>query len=275
MSLSAPALSSALSHLAQLDIQNLLYHITAQTAAERAAENGAVSENLSAAQMPDDAALSVELRGLVPMQGVRRTSILYAEPGDESLRLQALGERLRREFTRGGWMVEDKRGLRLHATVVNTIYARGRKGKGRGRGEEKVGKGGDGVVDGVVDGKMEGEVEGEAAGEDGESTAGETIDGDGEPTTAPPDPSTVETKVGREPEHGNVQGGGKKGGRKELMRFDATELVERYKDFVWAENVRIDRVQICKMGAKKIFNESGEVVDEEYEVVGEKIIAPS
>lgn len=60
-----------------------------------------------------------------------------------------------------------------------------------------------------------------------------------------------------------------------MMRFDATELVERYKDFVWAENVRIDRVQICKMGAKKIFNESGEVVDEEYEVVGEKIIAPS
>jgi activating signal cointegrator complex subunit 1 len=56
------------------------------------------------------------------------------------------------------------------------------------------------------------------------------------------------------------------------LRFDARDLIERYKDVVWAENVRIDRVQICKMGAKKILNGEGEVVAEEYEVVGEKVI---
>jgi activating signal cointegrator complex subunit 1 len=49
--------------------------------------------------------------------------------------------------------------------------------------------------------------------------------------------------------------------------FDATALLEQFKDFVWAVDVRIEKVAICKMGAKKIFDERGEVVGGEYEEV--------
>jgi activating signal cointegrator complex subunit 1 len=55
------------------------------------------------------------------------------------------------------------------------------------------------------------------------------------------------------------------------MRFDASRLIERYRDFVWAQDVRVDKVQICKMGAKKIWS-GEEVVDERYEVVYSKAI---
>jgi activating signal cointegrator complex subunit 1 len=54
------------------------------------------------------------------------------------------------------------------------------------------------------------------------------------------------------------------------LRFDARDLIDKYKDYTWAEDVRIDRVQICKMGARKTLNDDGEVVDEQYEVVAEK-----
>jgi activating signal cointegrator complex subunit 1 len=60
------------------------------------------------------------------------------------------------------------------------------------------------------------------------------------------------------------------------MRFDARSLIEKYKGFIWAEGVRVDRVCICKMGVKKIWSGGiegeGEVVDEQYEVVCEKEI---
>ena len=58
------------------------------------------------------------------------------------------------------------------------------------------------------------------------------------------------------------------------MRFDASKLIDEYKDFTWAQDIQVDRVQICKMGAKKIWSSgkegAGEVLDERYEVVCEK-----
>ena len=56
------------------------------------------------------------------------------------------------------------------------------------------------------------------------------------------------------------------------MKFDPKELMEAYGDFVWAEGVRIDRVQVCEMGARKGRDGRGEVVDEVYEVVGERMV---
>ncbi|KAJ4368783.1 hypothetical protein N0V83_005865 [Neocucurbitaria cava] len=59
---------------------------------------------------------------------------------------------------------------------------------------------------------------------------------------------------------------------KSWLRFDARHLIDSYKHFVWADEVRVDRVQICKMGAQKIYSEDsdGVVVDERYEVVAAK-----
>ena len=268
MSLSGTQVESAVHYLQALDVQKLLYYVTAQCTAERAAEEGTVSENLNAYAMPDTEALTIDLKSLVPMQAPHKTSILYAEPLDTTQRLQPFSEKLKHEFTEEGFLIEDKRSLRLHATIINTIYAKP-KGKGgrtgatakrRAEGEEAR------RVDGV-DG-ANGGMDAADERDDGASTAGSTIDGDGEVTTAPPDPSTTETKVAR------LDGADGHGpGAKSWMRFDARELVEQYKDAVWASNVRIDRLQICKMGARKIVNDKGEVVAEEYEVVSEKIIA--
>lgn len=51
------------------------------------------------------------------------------------------------------------------------------------------------------------------------------------------------------------------------LSIDARDILDDYKDFVWAENVVLDRVAICEMGAKKILNEEGELVREEYKEI--------
>ncbi|KAJ4356266.1 uncharacterized protein N0V89_004297 [Didymosphaeria variabile] len=257
MSLDDEQLQAATLYLKELDVKKILQNVTAQCMAEQAAESGTVSENLNAYAMPDWEALSVDLKGLVPMQVAHKTSILYAEPMDQSHRLQPFGEKLKYEFTKNGFLIEDKRTLRLHATVINTIYAKSRGRGGRAKAPSPRGQQVDSVVDGVNDVEHD----------DGASTAGSTIDGQDEVTTAPPDPSTTETQV---PKLDGSTGHGPEA--KSWLRFDARDLIERFKNVVWADNVRIDRVQICKMGAKKIWNDAGEIVAEEYEVVGEKII---
>lgn len=261
MSLDEEQLEAAVRHLKELDVKKILQNVTAQATAEQAAADGTVSENLNAYAMPDWEALSIDLKGLVPMQSPHKTSILYAEPTDALQRLQPFGEKLKYEFTEHGFLIQDKRSLRLHATVLNTIYA---KPKGRAR-QANAAPPERTAVDGVVDGANG--ADGTDDHDDGASTAGSTIDGHDEVTSAPPDPSTTETKV---PKLDGSTGHGPKANS--WLRFDARELIEQYKDVVWADNVRIDRVQICKMGAKKILNNDGEVVAEEYEVVGEKVI---
>lgn len=52
------------------------------------------------------------------------------------------------------------------------------------------------------------------------------------------------------------------------LRFDAGALLERFEGFVWAEGLRVDKVAICRMGARKVLDEGGAVVGEEYEEVG-------
>jgi activating signal cointegrator complex subunit 1 len=204
MSLDADRLAAATQHLEELDLAQILRGITTRTVAEAAAESGLVSENLNAAAppntaafaAPDPSALNVDLQALIPMHAARSTSILYAEPRDPNHRLMPFAKALRDSFVEHGFLVEDTRPLKLHATVVNTIYAKPRSAdRSRGHG---------------------------------------------------PNASS-------------------------WMRFDATDLVQRYQDYTWAE-VRVDRVQICQMGAQKVVGDGGEVLDEKYVAVCEKRI---
>lgn len=250
MSLSPSQLDDATKHLQDLDVGKLLRGITTQKIAEAAHDTPTVSEGFGAVQNPmtspsnpaltaDPDRLVIKLRGLVPMQKPRQTSILYAEPSDSSGRLLRFGESLRSGFEESGWIVSDDRPLRLHATVLNTIYAKP-KGGGRGRGKEtpKPATAAEAERDGGEDGM------------DSHSQQG----ADGEVEKA-----EEERSKGHGPD------------AKSWMRFDASNLIEAYKNFIWAEDVRIDRVQICKMGAQKFVDETnGEVVDERYEVVAEK-----
>ncbi|RFU31986.1 hypothetical protein B7463_g4392, partial [Scytalidium lignicola] len=63
----------------------------------------------------------------------------------------------------------------------------------------------------------------------------------------------------------NGRGGG--GGRKERLTLDARDILERYRDMEWMSGVRVEKVAICRMGARKV--EGGEEGDEEYFVESE------
>ncbi|KAI6092688.1 kinase A anchor protein [Hypoxylon rubiginosum] len=52
--------------------------------------------------------------------------------------------------------------------------------------------------------------------------------------------------------------------RHEKLTIDARGILDRYEDFVWMENIPIEKVAICRMGAKK--QDDG---DEAYEVEAE------
>lgn len=57
---------------------------------------------------------------------------------------------------------------------------------------------------------------------------------------------------------------------KAKMTFDAREILQQFQDLVWMEDVVIEKVAICRMGASKILDEEGkETGDEAYIVVGE------
>lgn len=130
--------------------------------------------------------LSISITSLHSMHAPKSTSILYAGAQDPTDRLFQTCVTLRDLFQKKGYLVPDDRPLKLHATIVNTIYA----------------------------------------------------------------------KAGH-------RGGGN-------ARFDAEGVLEEWKDFVWAKDVPIQKVAICKMGAKKVANSSGEIDGEEYEEVVSK-----
>ncbi|KAI9901319.1 hypothetical protein N3K66_003136 [Trichothecium roseum] len=94
-------------------------------------------------QLGEDGKLSLAFRGLQAMRRPDQTSVLYVPPvDDEGQTLRRLCEELRSPFREAGLMTvdDDGRPLLLHATVVNTVYVRG-KGKNKGKGKGKGGRG--------------------------------------------------------------------------------------------------------------------------------------
>ncbi|KAK3954653.1 hypothetical protein QBC32DRAFT_76322 [Pseudoneurospora amorphoporcata] len=90
--------------------------------------------------------------------------------------------------------------------------------------------------------------------------------------------NTIYVKGGRgQQQAGGNRGGGGGGGKKghhshrggghgkERLTIDAREILERYEEYTWMEDVKVEQVAICKMGAKKMMVD-GVVVDEAYEV---------
>ncbi|RMZ71290.1 akap7 2 5 rna ligase-like domain [Pyrenophora seminiperda CCB06] len=260
MSLDTTELEEASHYLQDLDLHNLLRDITHRRIAEKAAEDGEIAENLNAAAMPDTDALTVTLESLLPMQKPHQTSILYAEPRDPSQRLEAFALALREQFAEKGFMVQDTRPLRLHATVMNTIYAKPKRG-GRGGGHKS-----DKIKQGLkhVEHKVSPHRHHHHHHHHGEARDEGGRNGNGEDAASTAAEGAVAAGEGHGPDG------------KSWMRFDARNLIDKYKGFVWANSVRVDRVYICKMGAKKVWSGGsegeGEVLDEEYEVVAAKEI---
>lgn len=164
MSFQEDKLEQAIALLRRLDIPRLLEPPTFE-------QTEAVQ---SSAPVPP---LDITLQSLLSMHSPTDTSVLYAEAMDASQRLYRFGERLKAQFEGAGVMVPDKRPLKLHATLFNTVYV------------------------------------------------------------------------------------------KNKPRIDATNLQKEFKSFVWAKDIHIERVAICKMGAKKEFDAHGELLSEKYEEV--------
>lgn len=153
---------------------------------QSASSAGGLSERpAEAVRNQDLEPIKVSLRSLYPMQQSNSTTVLYTSPHDQSELLHLLCTSLHESFTAAGFIVAD-RPFKMHATVLNMVYAKQRAHGGRGR----------------------------------------------RPTPINGDP-----------------------------------LLASWKDVEWTDEFELEKIAICKMGAKKSYDASGEVIDESYEEI--------
>ncbi|KAL9025945.1 MAG: hypothetical protein Q9196_005311 [Gyalolechia fulgens] len=204
-----------------------------------------------ASRRPPSQPLTLSFKGLKSMHAPGSTTFLYAPPTDETGRLYPLCHAIKDRFAQDGFMIEEKRALKLHATILNTIYAGKvypRKVKDDYMGDAKATEPGSAEVVDKNEGSDRGHHdEGRPYGRPDEQ----------EPPAEEHEPTESRTKEVKE-------GKTKSRRKKEAIKFDARDLLARYTDFEWARDVRIEKLVICEMGAKKIMDEKGEVVGEEY-----------
>jgi activating signal cointegrator complex subunit 1 len=128
MSLDNSNLQKAIDLLQNLDISNLLSSATPTS-------NPPLST--PSTQIPPESnkpathgqPIKISLTGLSSMHSPTNTSILYIPPSDPTQRLYPFCLALQQLFQNEGFLLPDNRDLKLHATIVNTIYAKGRKKK--------------------------------------------------------------------------------------------------------------------------------------------------
>lgn len=181
--------------------------------------------------------ITISLRGLDAFPSPSKATVLHARPHDSTERLLPFALALRQAFLDASLIAPEKRDLKLHASLVNTIYAG--KDKRRQRFEKDGQGGGKG-------GRRKGEQK--------------TVIDARELLTAfnyrSGQFAGIKNTARSEEGDGNSPMG------------TATEK----KEFVWAQDVKIDRVQICKMGAKAVEDKE---LGQQYEVVYEKMILPT
>lgn len=119
MSLREDQLAAAINFMNTIDIEAL-----------RIGTNGSCAQKFSTGAA-SSAPIRVDIKGLESMHAPHQTSVLYAAPMDKSNALYPFCVALQEAFKEKGFLVEDNRQLKLHATIVNTIYAKGRKGASR------------------------------------------------------------------------------------------------------------------------------------------------
>jgi activating signal cointegrator complex subunit 1 len=193
---------------------------------------------------PNSSSVLICLRGLHSMHAAHSTSILYAAPHDSSGRLYPFCLSVRQAFGDAGFMIEEDRGLKLHATTLNTLYAREK----RRESSMSTEKGSEAIV-----------------GEDDEDAGGGA-----DSTVKQKDERGKEEETAQDGDRHAAAGGlsKKQGWRKRARapRIDARALMEKWKDEAWGV-VELERLVICEMGAKE--DSSGEI---RYKEVVEAIV---
>ncbi|KAL8863161.1 MAG: hypothetical protein Q9178_000536 [Gyalolechia marmorata] len=207
---------------------------------------------------PDQSAspppLILSFTGLKSMHSSTSTSFLYTPPMDATGRLYPFCLSLKDRFSAAGLMTEEDRALKLHATILNTIYA------AKAYPSKTLVQGEDGRL-GVVEVEKAGtedaiddHLTGDAHQDEGQRNEPSNQEG----TMAEP----LSTKSKSQPPEPKRERKGKR--KKQVVRFDARDFINLYSAFEWARDVRIEKVAICEMGAKKTKDENGQVVREEY-----------
>ena len=195
--------------------------------------------------------LTIDLKGLVSMHPPQRTSILYCAPTDPTNRLERVGLAAQALFRQHGFLVADDRPLKLHATIVNTIYAKGRNHHGR-RGPPTPSS--RTLASRPTTAAAASTTTNPFAGDDGGKPDEDTNNNNN---------NISDRTFGHGP---NAHA---------PLRLDARALLERFQDFVWAEGVQLDRLAICEMGARKVVDAAGkEVGDEKYTEVASVRLGP-
>ena len=155
----------------------------------------------------------ISLQSISSMHNARKTSILYTDPLDESGRLYAFCQRLRAIFDQNNLLVQENRPLKLHMTVMNSVYAE----------------------------------------TNSKPSAGSPTEGQ----DTHKDPKT--------------EGRGRR--RSRSVKFDARELIESLNKTCFVDGeLKLEKLAICRMGAEKIHDETGRVVDERYEEIAVKAL---
>ncbi|KXT06094.1 hypothetical protein AC578_1306 [Pseudocercospora eumusae] len=213
MSLDDTKLAAAVNFLKELDLESMLdgaspKSISGLQTETKASKEDVVGESSSAAEVPRRP-LALDLKGLESMHPPQKTSMLYAAPTDPTGRLYPFCLALQKAFNEKEFLVSDDRKLKLHATIVNTIYAKGRREPAKPQINDQL--------------------------------------------------SNIPTRT-QDADAGHGHGPNANA----PLKLDARSLIEKYVDYVWAENITLDRVAICEMGAKKILGADGNVIDEKY-----------
>jgi activating signal cointegrator complex subunit 1 len=218
--MSEERVDAAINLLKTLDLSSMLL----ESLADQSSKEGAPSAEIVQPLM-------ISLSSLVSMHDPKQTSILYATPKDPTERLYSLCSKLRSLFENEGYVVPENRPLKLHATIVNTVYA---KTGGNNRPPRVKPK------------------------PDSSTIAENAIDGETESTKDSTDGADSRKDDGSGGHGPNARGS---------ARFDATALIEEFEDSTWAKDFRLEKLAICRMGAKKITGPNGSIIGEEYEEV--------
>ncbi|KAL9581724.1 MAG: hypothetical protein Q9212_003727 [Teloschistes hypoglaucus] len=246
-------LNAARALLKNLDITKLL--LDAQQP-ESDAEAEADQDPGSTSSKPSPLLLSFTT--LQSMHSPQSTSILYIPPIDNTGRLYPFCEALKTRFTQEGLMVEENRDMKLHATVLNTLYA----GKVWSKTRAPAALENPPLNDDAS--TTDDPHQADAAGEEQdhhEKSGLAALTGD------------AQRQSRREPNpQSNSKPKGK--GKKQVMKFDAQDLLSKYATFEWAKDVRVEKVTICEMGAKKIMDGEGNVLGEQYKEVMASVALP-
>lgn len=134
-------LEAAKALLAAIDLDKLLLNPGVVPSATPSSEHdlltfSGAAGSINAQNQPHN--LIISLQSIESMHNPAKTSTLYTVPHDHSGRLYPFCSALRAAFVERDLMVADERPLLLHATILNTVYAKGSRGGSGGHGRNRA-----------------------------------------------------------------------------------------------------------------------------------------